>query len=108
MLPCIQKFALFIIIFVIGIAEWPKFARTVRACVLAEKKKKYVEAARVMGFDTSRIMFCPHFTQLFKSNFSYWHCTDSRSDYDRGISFLFRAWNACEYSLARLFNFKWI
>ncbi|MCL4120265.1 UNVERIFIED_CONTAM: hypothetical protein GTU68_047584 [Idotea baltica] len=33
------------------------YARTIRASVLAEKKKEYVEAARVMGFKAPRIMF---------------------------------------------------
>ncbi|MBU3824744.1 MAG: ABC transporter permease, partial [Candidatus Oceanisphaera merdipullorum] len=41
----------------IGLAEWPQYARTIRATVLAEKKKEYVEAAQVMGFKSVRIMF---------------------------------------------------
>ena len=52
-----SKFALIILIFVIGIAEWPKFARTVRSCVLAEKNKEYVESAQVLGITKFRIMF---------------------------------------------------
>ena len=44
-------------VLVIGIAEWPQYARTVRASVLAEKKKEYVEAARVMGLPSGRIMW---------------------------------------------------
>lgn len=45
------------LILVIGFAEWPQYARTVRAAVLAEKKKEYVEAARVAGFGSWRIMW---------------------------------------------------
>ena len=45
------------LIFVIGFSEWPQYARTVRASVLAEKKKEYVEAARVIGLRPMRIMF---------------------------------------------------
>ena len=52
-----SQFALFILILVIGIAEWPKFARTIRSSVLAEKRKEYVEAAKVMGVPTWCIMF---------------------------------------------------
>ncbi|PIE43216.1 MAG: ABC transporter permease [Gammaproteobacteria bacterium] len=52
-----QQLALFMLIMVIGIAEWPQYARTVRASVLAEKRKEYVEAARVIGFGPIRIMF---------------------------------------------------
>ncbi|MFT6915058.1 MAG: peptide/nickel transport system permease protein [Motiliproteus sp.] len=49
--------AIIMLILVIGIAEWPQYARTVRASVLAEKHKEYVDAARVMGFKSSRIMW---------------------------------------------------
>lgn len=45
------------LILVIGFAQWPQYARTVRASVLAEKKKEYVEAARVAGFGAGRIMW---------------------------------------------------
>lgn len=51
------EIAIYMLILIIGIAEWPQTARTVRASVLAEKKKEYVEAAKVMGFRTKRIMF---------------------------------------------------
>ncbi|ABB37074.1 ABC-type transporter, integral membrane subunit [Oleidesulfovibrio alaskensis G20] len=45
------------IVLVIGLSEWPQYARTVRASVLAEKKKEYVEAARVIGLKPRRIMW---------------------------------------------------
>ncbi|MGO2499406.1 MAG: ABC transporter permease [Vibrio litoralis] len=51
------QYAVLMLIVIIGVAEWPQYARTVRASVLAEKKKEYVEAARVMGFRSPRIMF---------------------------------------------------
>ncbi|WP_110708942.1 ABC transporter permease [Salinicola sp. CR57] len=46
-----------ILITIIGLSEWPQYARTVRASVLAEKSKEYVEAARVLGFSSYRIMW---------------------------------------------------
>jgi peptide/nickel transport system permease protein len=49
--------AIVMLILVIGIAEWPQYARTVRANVLAEKEKEYVDAARVIGLSRVRIMF---------------------------------------------------
>lgn len=52
-----QQLALPMLIIVIGIAEWPQYARTIRASVLAEKKKEYVDAARVIGLGSNRIMF---------------------------------------------------
>ncbi|MCE5243633.1 MAG: ABC transporter permease [Desulfobacteraceae bacterium] len=52
-----ETFAVPFLITVIGLAEWPKYARTVRASVLAEKKKEYVEAARIIGLGPTRIMW---------------------------------------------------
>ncbi|HFC9432560.1 ABC transporter permease [Vibrio cholerae] len=52
-----SQYAVVMLVVIIGVAEWPQYARTVRASVLAEKKKEYVEAARVMGFKAPRIMF---------------------------------------------------
>jgi len=52
-----EEIAVPFLIMVIGIAEWPQYARTVRASVLAEKKKEYVEAARITGFSSRRIMW---------------------------------------------------
>lgn len=51
-----EQLAVPLLVIVIGLAEWPQYARTVRASVLAEKKKEYVEAARVIGLPPSRIM----------------------------------------------------
>lgn len=52
-----EKIAAPLLILIIGLAEWPQYARTVRASVLAESKKEYVEAARVIGLPRSRIMW---------------------------------------------------
>lgn len=51
-----EQMAVPLLICIIGLAEWPQIARTVRASVLAEKKKEYVEAARVIGLPSARIM----------------------------------------------------
>jgi peptide/nickel transport system permease protein len=51
-----EDMAVPLLIIIIGFAEWPQYARTVRASVLAEKKKEYVEAARVIGLKQGRIM----------------------------------------------------
>ncbi len=52
-----NQWAMVILILIIGLAEWPQIARTVRSSVLAEKEKEYVDAAKVMGFSSTRIMF---------------------------------------------------
>ncbi|MTJ03731.1 MAG: ABC transporter permease [Sediminimonas qiaohouensis] len=49
-------YAIFMLIVIIGVAEWPKFARTVRSSVLGEKSKEYVDAARVIGLPPRKIM----------------------------------------------------
>jgi len=46
-----------LLITIIGLSQWPHFARTVRASVLGEKNKEYVEAARVIGINRRQIMF---------------------------------------------------
>ena len=51
-----DQIALFVVIFAIGISEWPKFARTVRGSTLVERNKEYVQAARVTGVAPLRIM----------------------------------------------------
>ena len=51
-----NRYAIYFLIAVIGVAEWPQYARTVRATVLAEKNKEYVDSARVLGFGPLRIM----------------------------------------------------
>lgn len=46
-----------LLIVIIGLSEWPVYARTVRASVMGEKSKEYVEAARVIGLNRWLIMF---------------------------------------------------
>lgn len=51
------EYAIFMLILIIGVAEWPKFARTVRSSVLGEKNKEYVDAARVIGLPARKVMW---------------------------------------------------
>jgi len=51
-----EELALYMLVLVIGVSEWPQYARTVRATVLAEKEKEYVAAARVIGYPPPRIV----------------------------------------------------
>ena len=52
-----EDLAVPLLIVIIGLAEWPVYARTVRAAVMGEKNKEYVEAARVIGLSGGKIMF---------------------------------------------------
>jgi peptide/nickel transport system permease protein len=51
-----EELAMPLLIIIIGISEWPQIARTVRASVMGEKSKEYVEAARVIGLSPRLIM----------------------------------------------------
>jgi peptide/nickel transport system permease protein len=52
-----EELAMPLLIFIIGISQWPVYARTVRASVLGERNKEYVEAARVIGLNRWLIMY---------------------------------------------------
>ena len=51
-----DEFALFVLVFAIGMSGWVQFARTVRGSTMVEKNKEYVQAARVIGLHPGRIM----------------------------------------------------
>ena len=51
-----EELAVPLLIIIIGLSEWPQIARTVRASVMGEKRKEYVEAARVIGLSPRLIM----------------------------------------------------
>ncbi|ODR98790.1 ABC transporter permease [Methyloceanibacter methanicus] len=52
----LSLFAIPLLVIVIGLAEWPIFARTARAAVLVEVTKDYVRAARALGDSDWTIM----------------------------------------------------
>ena len=49
-------FAVPLLVLVIGLAEWPSFARTARAAVQVEAAKDYVRAARALGASETAIV----------------------------------------------------
>jgi len=49
--------AVYVLIFAIGISEWPQFARVTRAATLVEKNKEYISASRIIGLSNFLIMF---------------------------------------------------
>ena len=48
---------IYVLIFAIGISNWPQFARTVRGSTLVERGKDYVLAAQVIGIGSPKILF---------------------------------------------------
>jgi peptide/nickel transport system permease protein len=52
-----ERMAVPLLTLIIGLSNWPMFARTIRASVMGEKNKEYVEAARVIGLPRWTIMF---------------------------------------------------
>ena len=49
--------ALGILILSIGLSKWPDYARTIRGLTFVEKNKEYVQAARVIGVPSLKIMW---------------------------------------------------
>ena len=52
-----DEMAIYVLIFAIGISEWPQFARVTRASTLVEKNKEYVAASKIIGLSGIYIMF---------------------------------------------------
>lgn len=44
-----HEIAIFVLIFAIGIADWPQFARVARSAAMVERNKDYVASAKVIG-----------------------------------------------------------
>jgi peptide/nickel transport system permease protein len=51
-----EQAEVYVLVFSIGIALWPQFARTVRGSTMVERGQEYVMAARVIGLSPLRIM----------------------------------------------------
>ena len=52
-----DEMAIYVLIFAIGISEWPQFARVSRAATLVEKNKDYVSASTIIGVSNLVVMF---------------------------------------------------
>ncbi len=51
-----ESFAFVVLVMSIALTGWVQYARTVRGATLVERKKEYVQAARVIGVSQSQIM----------------------------------------------------
>ena len=51
-----DQMAIYVLIFAIGISEWPQFARVSRAATLVEKNKDYVSESTIIGVSNLMIM----------------------------------------------------
>ena len=51
-----DELAIYVLVLSIGISGWVQYARTVRGSTLVEKNKEYVQAARLIGISSMRIM----------------------------------------------------
>ena len=52
-----DEMAIYVLIFAIGISEWPQFARVTRASTLVEKNKEYVSASRIIGLSNICLLY---------------------------------------------------
>ncbi|MET4699227.1 peptide/nickel transport system permease protein [Constrictibacter sp. MBR-5] len=53
----VDDLAIYVLIFAIGISDWPQFARVTRSATMVEKNREYVAAAQVIGVHPMVIMF---------------------------------------------------
>jgi peptide/nickel transport system permease protein len=51
-----EDMALYVLVFSIGIAAWPQYARVTRSGAMVERNKEYIAAARVIGIHPVKIM----------------------------------------------------
>ena len=51
-----ETISVFVLIFAIGLSDWPQYARVTRGATLVEKGKEYVQAAKVIGVHPLTIM----------------------------------------------------
>ena len=52
-----ESLAFSVLVFAIALTGWVQYARTVRGSTMVERNKEYVQAARVIGVASSRVMF---------------------------------------------------
>jgi peptide/nickel transport system permease protein len=52
-----EQMAIGVLIVAIGLSNWAQYARTVRASTMVEKRKEYVEAARLLGTSSAGVMW---------------------------------------------------
>jgi len=51
-----EDMAIYVLIFSIGIAAWPQYARVTRSGAMVERNKEYIAAAQVIGIHPAKIM----------------------------------------------------
>lgn len=51
-----EDFAIYVVIFAIGISDWVAYARTVRGAVMVERNKEYVQATVMLGLSPVKIL----------------------------------------------------
>ncbi|NKB59320.1 MAG: ABC transporter permease subunit [Alphaproteobacteria bacterium] len=51
-----EDMAIYVLIFSIGISDWPRYARVTRGATLVERNKEYIQAARIIGIHPVTIM----------------------------------------------------
>ena len=51
-----EEIAVLVLVFAIGLSDWPQYARVTRGATMVEKNKEYVQAAHVIGIHPLLIM----------------------------------------------------
>lgn len=60
------QYAVVMLVVIIGIAEWPQYARTIRASVLAEKKKNMLKRQKLWALELLVLCFVIFFLTVYR------------------------------------------
>ena len=91
--------SLLVLIGSIGLANWVQYARTVRGSTLVEKNKEYVQAARVIGVPSWKIMASPRAAQRARAGARDRHDQRRHRHHHRGDALLPRRGRAAHLAI---------
>jgi len=95
-----DEMAIYVLIFAIGISEWPQFARVSRAATLVEKNKDYVSASTIIGVSNLIIMFKHILPNILRPVISHWHYWSSTCNHSRINFKFFRSRSSSYYPIS--------
>ena len=95
------RFAVPLLVVVIGLAEWPYLARTARAAAQVEAAKDYVRAARALGASTQRPPVAPYPSQYRLASDRGGNHANSGRHHGRSGALLSRPRHARDQAFAR-------
>ena len=104
-----EDFAILAIILVIGVSEWPQYARTVRACVLLREKAGICGCCPASsGLPPRTIIFRHILPNTFSPLLVILYSSSRECDHYGSSTVISRTWHAHYKTLIRFSHPKWI